>query len=214
MKLPAVFERHRTAIDGELRMALAAHASPMYDMLRYHLGWVNAEGQPLQGPCGKALRPTLCLLACASMGADPRVALHRGGILNVASVAGFLPGPGMSVYYASKAFVLSFTEALHHELADRGIRVTALCPGPVPTGFQARAGIRPMRAASLLEVSAEKVARAGYAGLMAGKRLVVPGWGNKAVTLLPRLLPRGLVLRLTDARKRQRPAGPRWPRER
>ncbi|MCC7348761.1 MAG: SDR family oxidoreductase [Variibacter sp.] len=143
-----------------------------------------------------------------------RIELHRGGILNVASVAGFLPGPGMSVYYASKAFVLSFTEALHHELADRGIRVTALCPGPVPTGFQARAGIRPMRAASLLEVSAEKVARAGYAGLMAGKRLVVPGWGNKAVTLLPRLLPRGLILRLTDARKRQRAAGARWPRER
>lgn len=67
---------------------------------------------------------------------------HRGGILNVASVAGFLPGPGMAVYYASKAFVLSFSEALHQELSDRGIRVTALCPGPVPTGFQARAGMK------------------------------------------------------------------------
>ena len=59
------------------------------------------------------------------------LARHRGGILNVASVAGFMPGPGSAVYYASKAFVLSFSEALHHELAPRGIRVTCLCPGPV-----------------------------------------------------------------------------------
>ena len=66
---------------------------------------------------------------------------HRGGILNVASVAGFLPGPGMAVYHATKAFVLSFSEALHAELAPRGVRVTALCPGPVPTEFQARAGV-------------------------------------------------------------------------
>src|SRR5262249_33250593 len=61
---------------------------------------------------------------------------HKGGILNVASVAGFLPGPGTAVYHATKAFVLSFSEALHHELKPRGIRVTALCPGPVPTEFR------------------------------------------------------------------------------
>ncbi len=66
---------------------------------------------------------------------------HRGGILNVASIAAFLPGPGMAVYYASKAYVLSFSEALHGELKSRGVRVTALCPGPVSTGFQVRAGI-------------------------------------------------------------------------
>ena len=66
---------------------------------------------------------------------------HRGGILNVASIAAFLPGPGMAVYYASKAYVLSFSEALHRELAGRGIRVTALCPGPVETEFQARSGM-------------------------------------------------------------------------
>ncbi len=65
---------------------------------------------------------------------------HRGGILNVGSIAGFLPGPGMAVYYASKAYVLSFTEALRGELASRGVRVTALCPGPVPSEFQHRAG--------------------------------------------------------------------------
>ena len=70
------------------------------------------------------------------------VARHRGGILNVASIVSFMPGPGMAVYYASKAFVLSFSEALHSELSRRGVRVTALCPGPVATGFQSRAGIR------------------------------------------------------------------------
>src|SRR5260370_19779875 len=68
---------------------------------------------------------------------------HRGGILNVGSIAGFLPGPGMAVYYASKAYVLSFSEALRRELAPRGVRVTALCPGPVPSEFQARAGYEP-----------------------------------------------------------------------
>ena len=68
---------------------------------------------------------------------------HRGGILNVSSIAGFLPGPGMAVYYASKAYVLSFTEALRQELAGRGVRVTALCPGPVPSEFQVRAGFTP-----------------------------------------------------------------------
>ena len=70
------------------------------------------------------------------------LARRRGGILNVASLAAFLPGPGMAVYYASKAYVLSFSEALHHELAGLGVRVTALCPGPVATGFQARAGLQ------------------------------------------------------------------------
>ncbi len=69
------------------------------------------------------------------------LARHRGGVLNVGSVAGFLPGPGMTVYYATKAFVLSFSEALHSELKSRGVRVTVLCPGPVPTEFAARAGL-------------------------------------------------------------------------
>jgi len=66
---------------------------------------------------------------------------RKGGILNVASTAAFMPGPGMAVYYASKAYVLSFSEALHRELKPKGVRVTVLCPGPVPTEFQARAGL-------------------------------------------------------------------------
>jgi short-subunit dehydrogenase len=139
-----------------------------------------------------------------------------GGVLNVASVAGFLPAPGMAVYYASKAYVLSFTEALHVEMRPHGVRVTALCPGPVRTGFQHRAGLGDFPGARILEQPARAVARAGYTGLMAGRRLVVPGFTNKLVTLVPRLLPRALVLRLTDARKRRRrdAVAPPWLRNR
>jgi hypothetical protein len=119
---------------------------------------------------------------------------HRGGILNVSSIAGFLPGPGMAVYYASKAYVLSFSEALRKELAPRGVRVTALCPGPVPTEFQARAGFEPGFDSAILNVSASDVARAGYRGLMANKRAVLPGLGIKIVPFLLRLFPRGFIL--------------------
>jgi short-subunit dehydrogenase len=131
----------------------------------------------------------------------PSLVRHRGGILNVASLGGFLPGPGMAVYYASKAYVISFSEALHRELKPRGVRVTVLCPGPVPTEFQARAGLRPDRGGAL-SMSAEAVARIGYRGFMQGRRMVVPGLLNKTVTLLPRLLPRAAVLRLIGSRRR------------
>jgi short-subunit dehydrogenase len=119
---------------------------------------------------------------------------HRGGILNLASIAGFLPGPGMAVYYASKAYVLSFTEALRAELGSRGVRVTALCPGPVPSEFQARAGFLPGIDSAILNVSPADVAQAGYRGLMADKRIVVPGLGVKVVPFLLRLFPRGFIL--------------------
>src|SRR5438445_396989 len=119
---------------------------------------------------------------------------HRGGILNVGSVAGFLPGPGMAVYYASKAYVLSFSEALRRELAPHGVRVTALCPGPVPSEFQSRAGFEPGFDSAILNVSASDVAKAGYRGLMANKRTVLPGLGVKLVPFMLRLFPRGFVL--------------------
>ena len=119
---------------------------------------------------------------------------HRGGILNVGSIAGFLPGPGMAVYYASKAYVLSFSEALRRELAPRGVRVTVLCPGPVPSEFQARAGFAPGFDSAVLNVSASDVALAGYRGLMANKRAVLPGLGIKIVPFLLRLFPRGFIV--------------------
>ena len=106
-------------------------------------------------------------------------------MLNVASVAGFLPGPGSAVYYASKAYVLSFSEALHQRAQAEGVRVTCLCPGPVATEFQARAGVAgDSRCRGRWRVSAERVARAGYRGLMRGRRLVVPGLANSVVVTL------------------------------
>ena len=136
------------------------------------------------------------------------LARHRGGILNVGSVAGFLPGPGMAVYYATKAYVLSFSEALHSELKARGVRVSVLCPGPVPTEFAARAGVKGRSLAPrFLSQSAEAVAEAGYRGLMQGRRTIVPGPLNKLLVLLIRLFPRRLVMAVVDRRQsRRRPA--------
>ncbi|HWV97301.1 MAG TPA: SDR family oxidoreductase [Xanthobacteraceae bacterium] len=129
---------------------------------------------------------------------------HRGGLLNVASVAAFLPGPGMAVYYASKAYVLSFTDAMHNELGRRGVRVTALCPGPVPTEFQARAGFHAGMDSALLSVSPAAVALAGYRGLMRGRRVVLPGAGIRAIPFMLRFVPRGLVLSMVGLIQRRR----------
>jgi uncharacterized protein len=130
---------------------------------------------------------------------------HRGGIINIASLAGFFPGPGMAVYFASKAYVLSLSEALARELAPHGVRVTCICPGPVPTEFQARAGLYESQS-PFLSRSAEQIARDAYDALMAGQRVAVPGVGNKIAAVLPRIMPRALVLRAVEAFERK--AGP------
>jgi short-subunit dehydrogenase len=119
---------------------------------------------------------------------------HRGGLLNVGSIAGFMPGPGMAVYYASKAYVRSFTEAMRAELAPHGVRVTVVCPGPVPSEFQARAGFKPGFDSVVLNVLPADVASQAYRGLMANKRAVMPGIGIKIVPFLLRFFPRGFIL--------------------
>ena len=121
---------------------------------------------------------------------------HGGGILNVASISAFIPGPGMAVYHATKSYVLSFTEALHYELAGEGVQVCALCPGPVPTEFFNRAGIPPHYLPKLLVRSAPRVARAGYQGLMGKQSVIVPGKPNRVFALLPKSLPRAWSLHL------------------
>ena len=121
------------------------------------------------------------------------LARRKGGILNVASTAGFLPGPGMAVYYASKAYVVSFSQALHQELKPRGVRVTALCPGPVPTEFQARAGMARDFFPAFLVRSAEAVAEDAYRGLKRGRALVIPGLPNKLVPALAGILPQPIL---------------------
>ena len=129
------------------------------------------------------------------------LARHQGGILNVASVLGFVPGPGMAVYHATKAYLLSFSQALHQELKPRGIRVTVLCPGPAETEF----GVRPMGYFSRRLIRpVEHIVRHGMAGFFAGEAVVVPGKDNKVLSMLPRILPRGLILSMVGASKRQR----------
>jgi short-subunit dehydrogenase len=130
----------------------------------------------------------------------PMLARGRGRILNVASTAAFQPGPMMAVYYATKAYVLSFSEALAEELSGTGVTVTCLAPGATRTGFQARAGMdraRLFRGPNVLDSAS--VARRGYAGLMRGERLVVPGVVNQAIVQAVRLLPRRLVTRIGRA---------------
>jgi short-subunit dehydrogenase len=129
---------------------------------------------------------------------------RRGGILNVASVAAFLPGPNMAVYYATKAYVVSFSDALHWELKPRGIRVTALCPGPVPTEFQARAGFTDDNSTDILALSADRVALDSYRALQRGRRLVVPGALNRATTILTRFVPRAMLLAAVGRYNRKR----------
>lgn len=129
------------------------------------------------------------------------MARHKGGVLNVGSLAGFYPGPGMAVYFACKAYALAFSEALWHELAPRGIRVTVVCPGPVPTDFHVRAGIDEARLPRQLMRSVERVADDAYAGFARGQRVVIPGFANQVAAVLPRFLTRSRVLALAATRQ-------------
>jgi uncharacterized protein len=119
----------------------------------------------------------------------------RGAILNVASTAAFQAGPNMAVYYASKAFVLSFTEALHHELKGSGIRVSCLCPGPTESEFGEVAGSK-SPALERIKGPAAPVVRAGLRGLDAGKAIVIPGLPNKITAQVNRIVPRAMMRRL------------------
>jgi short-subunit dehydrogenase len=121
----------------------------------------------------------------------------RGRIMIVASVAGLLPGPYMAVYYASKAYLESFSLALGRELAGSGITVTCLCPGYTATEFQAVSQMNHAeRMMRLRPMTAAAVARIGYLGLMAGRPLVVAGWKNRMAALLIRLMPRAVLSRV------------------
>lgn len=130
----------------------------------------------------------------------PQILAHRGRILNVASTAAFQPAPYMAVYYATKAYVLSFSEALSSELAGTGVTVTAFCPGPTRSGFQDKAS---MHASGLVKgrrlPTAERVGAEGYAAMMAGRRVFIPGLVNKALAASVRVSPRHVVTRFVKA---------------
>jgi hypothetical protein len=123
------------------------------------------------------------------------LARRAGGILNVGSVAGFVPGPNMAVYFATKAFVLSFSEALFEELRGTGVSVTDLCPGATETNFFVVARSHRTRMASMPKMSASAVAVAGHRAFRAGKCLCVPGIGNQILSKGARWLPRSVVRR-------------------
>lgn len=121
----------------------------------------------------------------------------NGGILNVGSVAGFLPGPNMAVYFASKAFVLSFSEALHEETRGTGVTITNLCPGPTETNFSKIARSHRRRISQAKKMTAAEVARIGYDDFRKGKCLAIPGFKNSLMTgLAGRVLPRAAVRKL------------------
>ena len=126
---------------------------------------------------------------------------RSGGILNVASTAAFQPGPKMAVYFATKAFVLSFTEALHEELKPHGVKVSALCPGPTRTEFGEVAGIATLGQFDRLSMDAEPVVRAGIEGLERNRAVVIPGAINKAGAWSTRLAPRSVVRKIAGSLK-------------
>jgi len=164
---------------------------------------VNNAGFGLYGPF--ALAPLdvqldmvqvniVALTALTGLLLPPMVARRAGRVLNVASTAAFQPGPMMAVYYATKAYVLSFSEALADELTGTGVTVTALCPGPTRSEFQAVARMQSARLVKMMRMpGARSVGLAGCEGLMRGRRIVIPGWTNRLGTRLVRFTPRAWV---------------------
>lgn len=125
------------------------------------------------------------------------VARGSGRIMNVASTAAFQPGPTMAVYYATKAYVLHFTEAVNNEVRDKGVTITALCPGPTESGFQEAASLKGSRLVSLRRFpSSESVANYGYKAMMKGKPVAIHGGLNVLLSFTVRLTPRWLIVRL------------------
>jgi short-subunit dehydrogenase len=123
-----------------------------------------------------------------------------GGVLNVASTAAFQPGPGMAVYFATKAFVLSFSEALHDEVKRHGVKVSCLCPGPTRTEFRSVSGFDPKGRLGKISADAASVVRAGLIGLDRNKAVVVPGLSNKIIAQAHRLVPRAVIRRAARMR--------------
>jgi len=210
---PLVFDYDLAAPDAPAAVeAFVAHAGASVEFL------VNNAGYGLLGEAAESDREAqlgiidlnIRALTDLSLRFAKDLIANKGRLLNVASIAGFMPGPGMAVYYASKAYVLSFTEALSREWAPHGVTVTALCPGPVPTGFGARAGFAGiMDWIKYVHVSPEEVAEAGYNAMMTGKRVEIPGLIAKLLVAATAVTPKKLLLDNVAAlqMRRKREAG-------
>lgn len=130
---------------------------------------------------------------------------RRGFVVNVASLSAFTPGPVMAMYFASKAFLLSFSEALWEECRDTGVNVTALCPGPVRTEFQSTAGLSSKaRSSGTAPIAVERVVGDGLQGVFSGKRVVIPGYQARMAAMLSRLTPKGRALKTVRAIQEER----------
>ena len=181
----------------KIEAALAAHGA-YADVL------VNNAGMGLSGPFHAHPPENILRLIDLNVRALSHLTRHflsgmrvrgRGGILNVASLGGYAPGPNQAVYYASKAFVLSLTEAIAAETAGEGVRVCALAPGPVNTMFHARMGAEKAFYRLLVPpASAQSVARAGYRGFVLGLRVTIPGLINPFLALAMRIMPHRIVI--------------------
>jgi uncharacterized protein len=181
-------------------LAHLQHAGLKVDVLVNNAGF-GAQGKFAELPLGRQLEMLqvniTSLTHLTGLLLPGMIERRRGGVLNVASTASFQPGPGMGVYYATKAYVLSFTEALAEEVAGKGVTITAVCPGPTSTNFGAAANMRTLGAVKKFSMSAEAVARIGHRAFRRGKVVAVTGFRNQLPAFLVRLFPRALVRKVT-----------------
>ena len=155
------------------------------------------RGLPLTGEVGQIEVNILALVTLSHAALGVMVPRRSGKLLNVSSIGAFAPAPGGATYSATKAFVLSFTEALHDEVMKDGVHVTALCPGFTRTDFQQRAGVKTSGVPNAAWSDAASVVAAGLAALDRNQAVCVPGVLNKFVAVSPRFGPRGLTRRIS-----------------
>ena len=166
---------------------------------------INNAGFGLQGPFAEMDVEAITAMLQVNIAAltlltrlllPPMIRKGRGRVLNVASTAAFVPGPFMAEYYASKAYVLSLTEALANELQGTGVTATALCPGPTSTGFADHAGVAHANLFQSRVMAVEQVAREGFEGMLRGQTVVIPGARNRWLARLSGLAPRSLLAKV------------------
>ena len=182
---------------------LAAHGEHCQTLVNNAGFGLWGEFRALDGPRQRSMIDLNCgtLVELCHLMLGPMLERKSGAILNVASTAAFQPGPGMATYFATKAFVLSFTEALHEEVASKGIRVTALCPGPTKTEFGEVAGFTSNGAFDKLSARSEDVVAFGLKALDRNRAVAIPGLVNKAGAQGHRLLPRWMLRKVTASTK-------------
>jgi short-subunit dehydrogenase len=197
------------AVGAGARLAAEiAQRSLGVDVLVNNAGFGHAGGfaaEPIEQQLGMIDLNVRALTELAHIYWKGMLQKKRGGMLNVASTAAFQPGPLMAVYYASKAYVLSFSEALWEEARGTGVHVSCLCPGPTASKFRERAGTGRTRLGKTIAVMPSMpVAQEGYEGFLRNRRVVITGGRNKMMVGAARMLPRGQVLK--TVRRMQEPA--------